>query len=566
MADNTTTWFNLPFGVRVSNQNPVDGDRYLVADLAGRDDLIGTRSYTGLQVYQQDTNILYLLILDTGTAGTSIWVELTRSDSNQGATGVRTMQFAADAADGSFSDLENLASSNSKWIFDAATGSVILTDSGDTLLPVTIPTNAFITTRNVYGMRTSNDEASFSYNFTKSRGTGNELETGDILGVISWHGQKAIDLDRISTEVIVILADQTGHDESFSHKADYIIKTSDNTEQSPTDSYRFLWDGTMQLLKVSTASGGDNVLAIDSSGNIFKSTKLESDIGAGAGAITSAITSVNGSNTSGTENLQIIGGTAINVVFFDGSGTKDITVNVVETSINHDNLFGFVPDEHINHTNVSVSTDFGSGLTGGGTIDASIAISLLASDSRNVAHNSVSISTGEGLSGGGTIAASRTHRLDFGGMSASIPAPNDVFAFSIGGGVNHRRATISQLLFDAFWIDSTVLTHGSHVGNITFRKGANNVIHYTGRFVWGASGPVELNIGDLAIWGPIASTNNTTMNASVFVTSTGQLNENFYAQDFIDQSGGTLARVFLYAANGWTTVYSGSYLGRGAEV
>jgi len=45
-------YFNLPFSVRISNENPIDGDRYLADDIASRDQIITDgRAHEGLQVY-----------------------------------------------------------------------------------------------------------------------------------------------------------------------------------------------------------------------------------------------------------------------------------------------------------------------------------------------------------------------------------------------------------------------------------------------------------------------------------------------------------------------------------
>jgi hypothetical protein len=55
-------FFNLPFGVRVSSPEPVDADRYIAADLAARNSLIGSgREFNGLQVYVESNETLYIL-------------------------------------------------------------------------------------------------------------------------------------------------------------------------------------------------------------------------------------------------------------------------------------------------------------------------------------------------------------------------------------------------------------------------------------------------------------------------------------------------------------------------
>jgi hypothetical protein len=108
-------------------------------------------------------------------------------------------------------------------------------------------------------------------------------------------------------------------------------------------------------------------------------------------------------------------------------------INVLESSIDHDNLSNFVANEHINHSSVSLTA--GNGLSGGGDITASRAFAVVAGNNQvvsnstgifitesnidihnlsgyvaneNIDHSGVNLTAGNGLSGGGTIAASRS--------------------------------------------------------------------------------------------------------------------------------------------------------------
>jgi hypothetical protein len=73
-----SSFFNLPFGVRVAGAEPVDGDRYLGATAGFRDALITTeRAFEGVQVYQEDTKTLYILeTLVQGDPNNSVWAEI----------------------------------------------------------------------------------------------------------------------------------------------------------------------------------------------------------------------------------------------------------------------------------------------------------------------------------------------------------------------------------------------------------------------------------------------------------------------------------------------------------
>lgn len=54
--------FNLPFGVRVAGNDPLDFDRYIANDITARNALLGSgRAYIGLQVYVLSTSTLYIL-------------------------------------------------------------------------------------------------------------------------------------------------------------------------------------------------------------------------------------------------------------------------------------------------------------------------------------------------------------------------------------------------------------------------------------------------------------------------------------------------------------------------
>lgn len=55
-------YFNLPFSVRISNSDPIDGDRYISSDASARDALITIgRAHVGLQSYVLNESKLYIL-------------------------------------------------------------------------------------------------------------------------------------------------------------------------------------------------------------------------------------------------------------------------------------------------------------------------------------------------------------------------------------------------------------------------------------------------------------------------------------------------------------------------
>jgi len=92
--------------------------------------------------------------------------------------------------------------------------------------------------------------------------------------------------------------------------------------------------------------------------------------------------SFTGSFTGDGSNLTGISADSLANALTDGTGIADFTFNgssavqisTDDSAIVHDNLSGFVANEHIDHSGVSVTA--GAGLTGGGTIAATRTILL----------------------------------------------------------------------------------------------------------------------------------------------------------------------------------------------
>ena len=135
-----------------------------------------------------------------------------------------------------------------------------------------------------------------------------------------------------------------------------------------------------------------------------------------------------GGDITTTRTLNIGQGTGITV------GADAISTN--DAQIVHDNLSGFVADEHVAHTSVTLTA--GTGLNGGGDISSSRTFNIDSAElyanfahddfhdyvaDEHIAHSTVSITAGSGLTGGGTIAASRTINIGEGtGITVSADA------------------------------------------------------------------------------------------------------------------------------------------------
>ena len=79
-------YFNLPYGIRISIDQPIDGDRYLKKGLSERNQIISEgRGHAGLQVFDSSEGKLYIL----KDPSSGIWNEITDAStfvSNPGIT------------------------------------------------------------------------------------------------------------------------------------------------------------------------------------------------------------------------------------------------------------------------------------------------------------------------------------------------------------------------------------------------------------------------------------------------------------------------------------------------
>lgn len=155
---------------------------------------------------------------------------------------------------------------------------------------------------------------------------------------------------------------------------------------------------------------------------------------------TDNIADLQGRNLTAGGGLTGGGDLSSDRTFAVGAGTG-ITVNdddiaVDPSAVDHDNLSGFVADEHVAHAGVSITA--GNGLTGGGAIDSTRTIdvgagtgitvsadAIATNDSaivhdalsgfvanEHIDHTSVTLTAGAGLTGGGDISSNRSFAID----------------------------------------------------------------------------------------------------------------------------------------------------------
>lgn len=122
-------------------------------------------------------------------------------------------------------------------------------------------------------------------------------------------------------------------------------------------------------------STNDKLLIYDASATSLKQIS-RTDFVSGLGTM-SSFSVYDGTTTvavSDSETITFSDGTGAEFVISDVAGQPTITVNSVDSEIIHDNLSGFVANEHINHSSVTITA--GSGLNGGGDITTSRTLNI----------------------------------------------------------------------------------------------------------------------------------------------------------------------------------------------
>jgi len=270
-----------------------------------------------------------------------------------------------------------------------------------------------------------------------------------------------------------------------------------------------------------------------------------------------------GGDISATRTFNIGQGTGI-TVSADAIATND-------GEIVHDNLSGFVADEHVAHSGVTLTA--GIGLNGGGDISASRTFNIDSSElysnfdhdrfrdyvaNEHIDHSGVTMTAGTGLNGGGTIAATRTFNIDSAELYAnfSLDGFNDYVAnehidhttvsFTAGSGLtgggdisSSRSFTVGQgtgitVSADAIATNDAEIVHDNlsgfvadeHIAHsgVTMTAGSGltggGTIAATRTFNVGAGTGVTVNADDIAIGQDVATTADVTFNN---ITNNGYL-------------------------------------------
>ena len=221
---------------------------------------------------------------------------------------------------------------------------------------------------------------------------------GVIVANLEGNADTATDADGLSSAVTVQLSNQLSGSSTFQDGGDTCNISASLTADAITDQ-----------TEIGTVDGNNyHILIYDSGVGLRKVTpqNLINDL--------NIVTSFNISDGATSvqvdqgETVSFADGTGAEFVVTNVGGQPTVTVNSVDSEIVHDNLNGFVANEHINHS-------------------------------------SVVLTAGSGISGGGDITASRTFTIDISEYSAVAVGAGDSFLMLDSDGSTEQRSTVDQL-------------------------------------------------------------------------------------------------------------------------
>ena len=190
-----------------------------------------------------------------------------------------------------------------------------------------------------------------------------------------------------------------------------------------------------------------------------------------------------GGGSSGAVTLNAIAGTGITV------NADDIQTN--DSEIVHDNLSGFVANEHIDHSGVTITA--GTGLTGGGSIDGSRTINAIGGDGITANANDLAITAAQTtitsvLNTGLVLGRDADNQIKFGTDNQIIfrVGAGDGVIFKASGEIEATSLDISgDVDIDGTLEADTITLNGTALGALAIR-GTVDTAHIEADAVTGA--------------------------------------------------------------------------------
>jgi hypothetical protein len=185
------------------------------------------------------------------------------------------------------------------------------------------------------------------------------------------------------------------------------------------------------------------------------------------------------------------GSTKISII--DDVANDEVDIDVVEANISHDNLAGFVADEHIDHSTISITGQ-------------------------------------QGLIGGGNLTANRTLTLDITNLPTTASDDTDLFAFYDTTGTTHGKTTKADINDNLVLFSATDTTKDYFQNKIAVSNGIQSAVVNPG-------GNESLSIT------PLYGTAASTIAEGDHTHNSSSLNRNSGNADLYDTVGTTITNI-----------------------
>jgi hypothetical protein len=227
-------------------------------------------------------------------------------------------------------------------------------------------------------------------------------------------------------------------------------------------------------------------------------------------------------NSASNVRAHFSGGTGITY----NSGTGVITTT--DADIVHDNLSGFVANEHIDHTTVSITA--GTGLTGGGTIAATRTLNVIGGDGITANADDIAVdSTVIRTTGNQTIAGTKTFSGDLVTPSSSSTTTGAIYHDTsankayiyVGGVAREITPAVDVGAIEDVGATGTDIYAGDRVDGATTYAGIKSITDGTYTTLVDSANVITLDADITAIRGAFSAVDNAGDGTFTYNNSTG---------------------------------------------
>ena len=297
-----------------------------------------------------------------------------------------------DVTPGTLAGTKAIVTNSSSFVDDLKTASITIGSNSATSIANTVGAGSGVALATTAAVKAYADAIDVTITLSADSGTNDTYTTGETLtfagntGITTTVSDNQIDVDLDDTAVTPGTYGDATNVGSFTVDQQGRITAASDAAIDHDQLTNFEANEHIDHSSVTLSAGN----GLTGGGNITASRTFA--VGAGNGITSNADdVAVNAQDglTANSSGLFVVAGN--NQVVANSSG-----VFIEESNINHDNLSGFVADEHIDHSSVSITA--GNGLTGGGNITATRTVTVGAGNGITVNTDDVAVNAQNGLS------------------------------------------------------------------------------------------------------------------------------------------------------------------------